>query len=96
VIQFLRFEGALWWATLNIKTFPDRLHRRIRKRAGRNDRSIGQEIVHMLDRAVADDERVSLLKLEGLGKAKCTVFLTNDRWLSALPGLAVFQLDAFI
>lgn len=56
-------------ATLNIKNFPDRLYRRIKQRAGRNRRSIAQEVVQLLDEAVMERPRVSLLELEGLGKS---------------------------
>lgn len=56
-------------ATLNIKNFPDALYRRIKRRAGSNRRSIAQEVVQILDDAVACESRVSLLELEGLGKA---------------------------
>jgi len=38
-------------ATLNIKNFPDRLYRRIKQRAGRNRRSMAQEVVQLLDEA---------------------------------------------
>ena len=55
-------------ATLNIKNFPDRLYRRIKQRAGRNRRSIAQEVVQLLDDAVKERPRASLLDLEGLGK----------------------------
>jgi plasmid stability protein len=64
-------------ATLNIKNFPDPLYRRIKARAGRNRRSIAQEIVQLLDEAIAAPPRVSLLDLEGLGK---------DIWEKALAG----------
>lgn len=62
-------------ATLNIKNFPDRLYRRIKQRAGKNRRSISQEVVHLLDEAVTETPPVSLLALEGLGK---------DIWQKAL------------
>ena len=55
-------------ATLNIKNFPDRLYRRIRQRAAKNRRSISQEVVELLDRAVTEKPKVSLLELAGLGK----------------------------
>lgn len=55
-------------ATLNIKNFPDTLYRRIKRRAGSNRRSIAQEVVQILDDAVARESPVSLLELEGLGK----------------------------
>jgi plasmid stability protein len=65
-------------ATLNIKNFPDRLYRRIKQqRAGKNRRSITQEVVRLLDDAVNSAPRVSLLELEGLGK---------DVWDKALAG----------
>ena len=64
-------------ATLIIKNFPDRLYRRIKQRAGRNRRSIAQEVVHLLDEAVTTLPPVSLLSLEGLGK---------DVWQRALEG----------
>ena len=64
-------------ATLNIKNFPDRLYRRIKQRAGKNRRSISQEVVQLLDEVVSEDSRVSLLELEGLGK---------EVWQQALAG----------
>jgi plasmid stability protein len=64
-------------ATLNIKNFPDRLYRRIKQRAGRNRRSISQEVVQLLDEAVSERPRMSLLELDGLGK---------DVWDKALAG----------
>ena len=64
-------------ATLNIKNFPDRLYRRIKQRAGKNRRSISQEVVQLLDQAVSEPRPVSLLELEGLGK---------ELWDRALAG----------
>jgi plasmid stability protein len=64
-------------ATLNIKNFPDRLYRRIKQRAGKNRRSISQEVVQLLDEMVSEAPRVSLLQLEGLGK---------EVWEKALAG----------
>ncbi|HEV7764194.1 MAG TPA: Arc family DNA-binding protein [Thermoanaerobaculia bacterium] len=64
-------------ATLNIKNFPDRLYRRIKQRAGKNRRSISQEVVQLLDEAVTQPARVSLLELEGLGR---------EVWEKALAG----------
>jgi len=64
-------------ATLNIKNFPDRLYRTIKRRAGKNMRSISQEVVQILDEAVAAPSPVSLLELQGLGK---------DLWEKALEG----------
>ena len=64
-------------ATLNIKNFPDRLYRRIKQRAGKNRRSISQEVVQLLDQAVTEPRPMSLLDLEGLGK---------EVWEKALGG----------
>jgi plasmid stability protein len=64
-------------ATLNIKNFPDRLYRRIKQRAGKNRRSITQEVVQLLDEAVNSTAPRSLLELEGLGK---------DVWDKAFDG----------
>ena len=64
-------------ATLNIKNFPDRLHRRIKRRAAGNHRSLAQEVVHLLDEATAEMPRLSLLELDGLGK---------DLWDQELSG----------
>ena len=55
-------------ATLNIKKFPDRLHRKIKQLAEREDRSVAQEVIHLLSRAVEEPEIGSLLSLRGLGK----------------------------
>jgi plasmid stability protein len=64
-------------ATLNIKNFPDPLYGRIKKRAGKNRRSIAQEVVQLLTEAVRPAQPVSLLDLEGLGK---------EAWEEALAG----------
>ena len=72
-------------ATLNIKNFPDRLYRRIKQRAGKNRRSITQEVVQLLDDAVNTAPPVSLLELEGLGK---------DVWDKALAGKSAAEFIA--
>jgi plasmid stability protein len=64
-------------ATLNVKNFPDRIYRRLQQRAGKNRRSVAQEVVHLLEEAVAEAPRLSLLELEGLGK---------ELWEKALAG----------
>ncbi len=56
-------------ATLNIKNLSDRLYQKLRARARREHRSISQEVTRILEQAVADSERPSLLNLKGLGKA---------------------------
>ncbi|MEP0775451.1 MAG: hypothetical protein HRF46_13960 [Acidobacteriota bacterium] len=55
-------------ATLNVKDFPDELYARLRQRARRQRRSVAQEVITILEAAVAEPEPVSLLALRGLGK----------------------------
>jgi len=55
-------------ATLNIKNFPEGLYGRLQARAEREHRSLSQEVVHLLGRAVEEPEVRSLLELKGLGK----------------------------
>ena len=56
-------------ATLNIKNFPGSLYRRLKERARRERRSMAQEVTHLLERALEDQESLSILELEGLGEA---------------------------
>lgn len=55
-------------STLNIKNFPDSLHRKLKKRAAREHRSVAQEVVHLLTASVETPEPLSILELRGLGK----------------------------
>lgn len=55
-------------ATLNVKDFPDALYERIKRRAAAERRSISGEVVHLLDKAVAESTPVSILELRGLGR----------------------------
>ena len=55
-------------AALNIKNFPDALHRKLKARAKREHRSLSQEVVHLLTEALEKPNRRSILELEGLGK----------------------------
>lgn len=55
-------------ATLNIKNFPDTLYERLQRRAGRERRSVAQEVTHLLSRVLDDEEPLSILELQGLGK----------------------------
>ena len=64
-------------ATLKVKNFPDRLYRRIKQLAGKNRRSISQEVVHLLEAAMSGAPPASLLELQGLGK---------DVWKKELGG----------
>lgn len=54
--------------TLNIKDFPERLHRTIQARARRHCRSVAQEVVHFLTTATEGPARRSIVELRGLGK----------------------------
>jgi plasmid stability protein len=54
-------------ATLNIKSFPERLYEALRERAKRRHRSLAQEVIHLLEREVQAEPR-SLLELRGLGR----------------------------
>jgi plasmid stability protein len=58
-------------ATLNIKNFPDELHAALAERAGHERRSLAQEVIVILERAVAEPGAHSILELRGLGA---------DRW----------------
>jgi plasmid stability protein len=55
-------------ATLNIKKFPDALYEKLREQARRERRSISQEVIRTLEQALKQDEPLSLLGLQGLGK----------------------------
>ncbi len=55
-------------ATLNIKKMPESLHRRLKRRAVREHRSVSQEVVHILTQALEQPKSLCLLDLKGLGK----------------------------
>jgi plasmid stability protein len=55
-------------ATLNLKNFPENLYAQLRARARRERRSVAQEVVHLLERAVGPASQRSILELRGLGK----------------------------
>lgn len=55
-------------ATLNIKNFPDTLYGRLQERADKERRSLSQEVIRLLEQAVAAPEASSVLELKGLGK----------------------------
>lgn len=52
-------------ANLIIENFPDSLYEKLKERAEREHRSIDEEVVHLLGRAI---EPLSILELKGLGK----------------------------
>ena len=55
-------------ATLNIKKFPNDLYEHLRLIAEHEQRSISQEVIHLLRQAVKSKEKRSILELRGLGK----------------------------
>jgi plasmid stability protein len=55
-------------ATLNIKNLPDGLYKKLQARARRQRRSVAQEVIHLLTRAVEQSAPRSILELRGLGK----------------------------
>ena len=57
-------------ATLNIKNLPDRLYRRLQKRARLNRRSAAQEVTQILAEALEASGPLSILELRGLGRVE--------------------------
>lgn len=55
-------------ATLNIKNLPDKLYRKLQKRAKEQRRSLSQEVTQILEKAVEGRRTYSILELQGLGK----------------------------
>lgn len=55
-------------ATLNIKNLPDGLYRKLKARAKKQNRSVSQEVTRILSAAVEQQEELSILGLQGLGK----------------------------
>lgn len=57
-------------ATLNIKNFPDDLHRELRKQAEQDHRSLARHVIHLLRLGALPRPRKkhSILELEGLGE----------------------------
>ena len=56
-------------ATLNIKNLPDALYRKLQARAKRERRSVAMEVTHLLSQALEASKPLSILELQGLGKA---------------------------
>jgi plasmid stability protein len=55
-------------ATLNVKNFPPDLYERLKERAEAERRSVAQQVVRLLEKAVEDETPLSVLRLRGLGK----------------------------
>ena len=57
-------------ATLNIKKFPDGLFKILQQRAELDRRSLAQEVICLLQIAIEELEKPSILELGGLGKKR--------------------------
>ena len=57
-------------ATLNIKNFPDTLYKILQQNAELDRRSLAQEVICILQEAVEEKEKSSILELRGLGKKR--------------------------
>ena len=55
-------------AILNIKAFPDRLYKRLQQRAKRERRSVAQKVIKIISESVSEQQPLSILELQGLGK----------------------------
>jgi len=55
-------------ATLNIKNFPESLYEQLQKQAEEEHRSIAQQVIHLVSKAVGRPKSRSILELRGLGK----------------------------
>ena len=55
-------------AVLNVKSVPDKLYRKLQARAKRERRSVTQEVIEILDQALSESPRLSIMNLQGLGK----------------------------
>ena len=55
-------------ATRNVKNLPDELYEKLRERARLQRRSVAQEVTRLLEDALKEPEKLSLMELRGLGK----------------------------
>ena len=55
-------------ATLNIKNFPEPLYEQLQKQAEEEHRSVAQQVIHLVSKAVDRPKSHSILELRGLGK----------------------------
>lgn len=53
---------------LNVKNFPEPLYEKLRERAKQERRSVAQEVIHLVEKSLAQEEPGSILELRGLGK----------------------------
>lgn len=57
-------------ATLNIKGFPEDLYKILQQLAESDRRSLAQEVIYLLQIAMEESEKPSILELRGLGKKR--------------------------
>lgn len=81
-------------ATLNIENFPDVLYERLQERAEREQRSLAQQVIHLLEASVGQPTSQSILELRGLGKELWNdidplehVRAERNSWARNVPGL---------
>jgi plasmid stability protein len=61
-------EGGGAVATLNVKKVPEALYERLRSRARRQRRSVSQEVLRIISRALSEEPELSITELRGLGR----------------------------
>ena len=54
-------------ATLSIKNLPDDLYDKLQARARQEHRSVVEEVIHLLEKALEEPGTLSILELQGLG-----------------------------
>jgi plasmid stability protein len=67
-------------AVLNIKSVPDKLYRKLQARAKRERRSVAQEVIQILDQALTEPPRLSIMDLQGRGK-EIWQGINSDRYI---------------
>jgi len=69
-------------ATLNIKNLPDELYAQLKERAKQEHRSVSQEVVHLLSRALRTPPTESITRLRGVARGAygdVDAYLENER-----------------
>lgn len=71
-------------ATLNVKGFPEDLYKELNDQADSDRRSLSQEVIYLLQYALSELKKPSILELQGLGKNRwegvnATEYIRNER-----------------